>query len=781
MALGVNRSMLKPRQIPKLSRIFKTVFILLVALSFATQSTVGAMSKESFEAIRKQHAWYDADACGASGESTTNGTSPGPVFILGDSIGEGVTAPLGTALPSAEGWSVSGDSKVGRPLSEGIAIAKAPPTGLKSAKAVLVILGTNSLGSSSNPTDINTLIASIKGANSGATIFWLKINTTRSDLEAGEASFNTALGSASGITLIDNSTAIGGDGVHPANYTDLANTIGTSIKAAATSSAAGGVNMDGTATQLATQMLANPNITYWTNNGVNTKDVVTALSQGKKAYTTAANAPNKEADINTNILKFILEVAGSNKIMVNALTDKTHSNGSNHYKGLAVDLDKNESHTAPTSVLDPIAQKYGGKRNSETSHWHYDFTEAPEQDSSPSPATAGSCCPAGGAGAANAALSANIPQVWRDLIAQAAPNYPDVNPNLVAMTLWVENRGWPEYKDSGWPVSSVGAQGPWQFWPPTWASMGTDGDGDGVKDPDNPKDSVHAAFKHQLGSAGKPIAAEFDGDADSSFNKIIFQRDEKNLLSYAASYNGGAAPSGDHINTFPRSWPGGSRDDYERQNSGYIVMAYWLLATDFVKTANNDFTGFVDAYTGGATEGGGSPSSASEDGGCTSQTGGVVDGFPLITTKKAIKDGVEGAKWDFTKTTNYHHDYNAADIHVVGGTKVVAAKAGRVVLAQEDNGTCESNIAILGTDSNVYYYTHMMQGSLKASVGQDVTSGTELGQVGKDGCNFAPHLHFDMQPPPATNRPGCAGAACKVYTFIDVQPMLVQLYERLPE
>lgn len=123
---------------------------------------------------------------------------------------------------------------------------------------------------------------------------------------------------------------------------------------------------------LAIQMLANNNITYWTNNGVNTRDLVVALSQGKPAYTTCANAPKRTTPIiNPNILKFILEAAGQTHVMVNAITDKCHSSStSNHYTGEAVDLDLT---SGPLSILNPIAAKYGGVKNSETSHYHYDF------------------------------------------------------------------------------------------------------------------------------------------------------------------------------------------------------------------------------------------------------------------------------------------------------------------------------------------------------------------------------------------------------------------------
>lgn len=128
--------------------------------------------------------------------------------------------------------------------------------------------------------------------------------------------------------------------------------------------------------ELAKQMLNNSNITYWTNNGVNTRDAVLALSEGKKAATTAPDGQQRESTVNPNILKFILDAAKEGKIMVNALTDKDHSTNSNHYKGMAVDLDNNPGNTSvPVSKLIEIAKKYGGTKNSESTHHHFDFVQ----------------------------------------------------------------------------------------------------------------------------------------------------------------------------------------------------------------------------------------------------------------------------------------------------------------------------------------------------------------------------------------------------------------------
>lgn len=51
--------------------------------------------------------------------------------------------------------------------------------------------------------------------------------------------------------------------------------------------------------------------------------------------------------------------------------------------------------------------------------------------------------------------------------------------------------------------SSVGAQGPMQFMPPTWASYGVDANGDGKKNIDDPEDAIFGAANY-LKASGAP-------------------------------------------------------------------------------------------------------------------------------------------------------------------------------------------------------------------------------------------------------------------------------------
>ncbi len=229
--------------------------------------------------------------------------------------------------------------------------------------------------------------------------------------------------------------------------------------------------------------------------------------------------------------------------------------------------------------------------------------------------TASSCCSSSSVEAVSTELPSNIPKFWRGLINNAASKHKNSDPRLVAAVLWAENRGWPN-PNKNWATSGAGAQGPWQFIPSTWASMGYDGDGDGVKDPNNPKDAVHAAFTHHDGSKGKPLVEGFTGSADSYFSKAKFKRDRKNLLSFAASYNGSGAPDNVLLKDFPRN-----------ENSDYVRMVYWLIGTNFEKAWHPEKDKVISASAG---SGGGAVDSAAT----ASCEGSSVDGSGVVEIAK---------------------------------------------------------------------------------------------------------------------------------------------------
>jgi murein DD-endopeptidase MepM/ murein hydrolase activator NlpD len=162
--------------------------------------------------------------------------------------------------------------------------------------------------------------------------------------------------------------------------------------------------------------------------------------------------------------------------------------------------------------------------------------------------------------------------------------------------------------------------------------------------------------------------------------------------------------------------------------------------------------------------------------------------FPLQTTKAVIKKGSKNSAgevgiWCYTRQTNCHHDYNAADIHAPTGTIEVAISDGEVVYVHSNSMVIKSNNP-KSTTQYVFYYAHILRGSFKVKAGDTVKAGQPVSRVGTiaDALNTAPHLHVDMQKsPPQETRENCSGAACSGMPFLNIQPLLVNAYEGLPE
>lgn len=94
----------------------------------------------------------------------------------------------------------------------------------------------------------------------------------------------------------------------------------------------------------------------------------------------------------------------------------------------------------------------------------------------------------GGGGGAHG-FRAEIPEEYREVVARAGTQCAEVTPSLLAAQIQTE---------SGWDPSAgspAGAQGISQFIPSTWATWGTDGDGDGVADVWNPADAIVSQAK----------------------------------------------------------------------------------------------------------------------------------------------------------------------------------------------------------------------------------------------------------------------------------------------
>lgn len=403
------------------------------------------------------------------------------------------------------------------------------------------------------------------------------------------------------------------------------------------------------------------------------------------------------------------------------------------------------------------------------------------------PSSAGSTTGAGG-DCKGEPLPDTIPEYWRNLIDRTAEKYPDTDRRLVAATLWIENRGWPD-PNKNWATSSAGAQGPWQFIPSSWASMGTDCNRDGVTNANDPEDAVCAAFVHLKGTACKPILEGATGNAEDDYKNVAFNRDGNNtLMSALANYNGSGTRDGVSLANQGRG-----------QNPDYVRMGYWLVVSDFTQTVDldngsgelKDIDPTVASSGGGASPTAGQPQT---DGNCDTQSGATgqvvqIDGynysFPLALAKNDVVHA-GGAEWPCPGAAVCHRDstsysdpafdlFKTARGDTTKGTAVIAITDGRIERKSMRNSKDYCwDWQLVGDDGWWYWYGHNTQPTIEN--GSTVKAGQQIASVGPRECadNTDPHLHIDRGSPKGSHG-GTEGQRDEGFV-----PLLNEIHARMP-
>ncbi len=378
-------------------------------------------------------------------------------------------------------------------------------------------------------------------------------------------------------------------------------------------------------------------------------------------------------------------------------------------------------------------------------------------------------------------LPNTIPEYWKSLIDRTAEKYPDTDRRLVAATLWIENRGWPD-PNKNWATSESSAKGPWQFIPSSWKAMGTDCNGDGVANVNDPEDAVCAAFVHLKGSACKPILEGATGNAENDYKNAIFNRDGNNtLMSALANYNGSGTRDGVALANQGRG-----------QNPDYVRMGYWLIVSGFTKTVDLDSNSTelknIDntVVSSGTTP---TTSQSSSAGACNNKSGATgsviqIDGFNYSFPLALSKDDVvhAGDTWPCPGPATCHHDGTPAfDLFKKGrgpateGTAVLAITDGRIERKSMRNGKDYCwDWQLVGNDGWWYWYGHSTSPTIEN--GSIVKAGQQIASVGPSVCadNTDPHLHIDRGSPK-----GHYGGS---YSSRDPGfiPLLNEIHERMP-
>jgi murein DD-endopeptidase MepM/ murein hydrolase activator NlpD len=91
------------------------------------------------------------------------------------------------------------------------------------------------------------------------------------------------------------------------------------------------------------------------------------------------------------------------------------------------------------------------------------------------------------------------------------------------------------------------------------------------------------------------------------------------------------------------------------------------------------------------------------------------------------------------------HIHQGQDLTAASGTPIVAPIAGTVMWKGNQPEGAGIHLVVRGTaDSRDYVFMHIKRGTVAVAVGDLVTAGQQLAQVGSTGSSSGPHLHFEI-------------------------------------
>ncbi len=119
--------------------------------------------------------------------------------------------------------------------------------------------------------------------------------------------------------------------------------------------------------------------------------------------------------------------------------------------------------------------------------------------------------------------------------------------------------------------------------------------------------------------------------------------------------------------------------------------------------------------------------------------------FAPITGSSSASKGSYAHPLPGSVKTQGLHPTNAVDLAAPMGTKVYAAKKGKVtkVLGSGWGGGYGKHIVITHSDGTITLYAHLS--SIGVNKGDSVKKGEAIGRVGSTGRSTGPHLHFEIR------------------------------------
>src|SRR5947209_6186122 len=310
--------------------------------------------------------------------------------------------------------------------------------------------------------------------------------------------------------------------------------------------------------------------------------------------------------------------------------------------------------------------------------------------------------------------------------------------------------------------SSAGAIGWMQFMPDTWASWGTDANGDGVADPWNAEDAIYSAARYLAASGG----ATDIRSAVFSYNHAWWYVDE--VLQLAQQYDAGGVAFSNQLNTAQQTLDDAKQavvDANARLLDAQAALEKVQAHADALelKTQNAaTFTGRLNAQKQATlfdvrvqaaqadVDARQADLQQAQDALVAARDGTFAPSTNQLVGAPAFSNGyvfpVAGAP-GVVSVGHTHHDYPAADIAAPDGTQLYALSDGVVERSwNEPDPSCGIGFTIHTTDGLTWTYCHLSFLEPAVVPGASLSAGQPVGLVGHTGDASGPHLHLQLQP-----------------------------------
>ena len=315
--------------------------------------------------------------------------------------------------------------------------------------------------------------------------------------------------------------------------------------------------------------------------------------------------------------------------------------------------------------------------------------------------------------------------------------------------------------------SSAGAVGWMQFMPDTWLRWGMDVNGDGIADPWNPDDAIHAAARYLAAANGRTdisraifaynhaqwyvddvlqLAAVFGGDvagADVVFSldrmALALEQAQEQVASLSEQLD--AAEAAESASASKSERLSAAAEDLEQLLSDRVLaekdafqagedLAAATAEADRLRAELAQAQAALEAAQSSAASASFAPAAAGVLRMPTRADGYV---FPVGGGPGAVSVG------------RHHHDYPAADIAAPLGAPLYALADG-IVLSVIDDGRCGTGFVLQTLDGLEWVYCHLSYRDPGLGEGLLVSAGQWVGLVGSTGHSTGSHLHLGLRP-----------------------------------